>query len=192
LTQSLNPTSPQLTEANLRELSTARSAYRKIARAIRVAKFDGWTIAIFGVLSFLASLGDLPGMGIGMVLIVVAFIEIKSAKRLRDLDPASIRHLAFNQIAFGALLIIYALWQMYLVKTGRGILSDLDEAGLEGEDMDMARSWLNLFYCSLIAVAVFGMGGLAYYYFTRIKHLQKYLAQTPAWIVAMQKSGLTI
>ena len=43
----------------------------------------------------------------------------------------------------------------------------------------------------LIAVAVLAQGGLAAYYFSRVKHVQAYLAQTPAWVVAVQKSGST-
>jgi hypothetical protein len=41
----------------------------------------------------------------------------------------------------------------------------------------------------LIAVALIAQGSLAAYYFSRVKYIKAYVTQTPAWIVAVQKTG---
>jgi len=47
-------------------------------------------------------------------------------------------------------------------------------------------------YGAMIAVALFAQGGLALFYFTRGKHIDAYLARTPAWILAMQRGGIVL
>jgi len=47
-------------------------------------------------------------------------------------------------------------------------------------------------YGAMIAVALFAQGGLALFYFTRRKHIDAYLAKTPAWILAMQRGGIAL
>ena len=49
-----------------------------------------------------------------------------------------------------------------------------------------------ILYGGLILVAIFGQGGLAYYYFTRRKALEIYLEKTPQWILAMQSQGMKL
>ena len=45
-------------------------------------------------------------------------------------------------------------------------------------------------YGSVIALSVIFQGGNALYYFTRRKHVEAYVAETPAWIRDLQ-SGTT-
>jgi hypothetical protein len=67
---------------------------------------------------------------------------------------------------------------------------DLSEFGVV--DTGELHALVMLFYVALIFIAVLCMGGLAYYYFTRQKYVDAYLKETPDWIVAMQKSGVTL
>jgi hypothetical protein len=46
-----------------------------------------------------------------------------------------------------------------------------------------------LLYGTVIAVAVFGQGGTALYYFSREKHIRQYVQTAAPWVVEMQRSG---
>jgi len=195
--QPSNPTSPQLSEENLRELAAARTALRKIARAVTVARFDGWTIAIFAGLTLLMGITDVSNIIIGVGLGVVAFVELQGASKLRRLDVAAIRMLGFNQLSLGGLLILYALWRIHAESSGGGLLasvaeSDPQDAQALGTLLSGSHWIVTGFYGILIAVAILGMGGMALFYFSRRKYLAAYLTQTPQWIIAMQKAGISI
>jgi len=192
-----NPTSPQLSEENLRELATARAALRKIGRAVTVARFDGWTLAVFAGLTFLMAAFDWTNMIVGIGLGAIACVELYGANRLRRLEPAAIRLLGFNQLTLGALLILYALWRIHAESSGGGLLaaataSDPQAAPLLQSYQGLGQSIVIAFYGTLIAIAILGMGGMALFYSSRRKYLTAYLGQTPQWIIAMQKEGISI
>ena len=195
--QPVNPTSPQLSEENLRELAVARQSLRKVNRAISVARFDGWTIAIFAAITLLMGFTDPTNIAMALGLGTVAYFELTGAARLRRLDPSAVPMLGFNQFGLGALLTLYALWRIHVELHGGGFLSSLvaedpADAQVLGPWMGLGRSLVFGFYGSLIAVAIIGMGGMAWFYFSRRKYLDAYLQNTPQWIIAMQKSGLTL
>jgi hypothetical protein len=39
---------------------------------------------------------------------------------------------------------------------------------------------------------VAGPGALAWYYFSRAKHVRAYVERTPGWIVEMQRAGVSV
>jgi hypothetical protein len=47
-------------------------------------------------------------------------------------------------------------------------------------------------YVAVVAVAVLGPGMLAWYYFSRARHVRHYVERTPRWIVEMQRAGVTV
>ena len=112
------------------------------------------------------------------------------------LDPAAPRILALNQVALSALIILYALWRLYQVSTGKGELAaamaEVNDPAVTEMVGSMARQVMTLLYGGLIAIAIFAQGGLALYYFTRARTLRVYLEQTPDWILQMQKSGVSL
>jgi hypothetical protein len=195
--QPANPTSPQLSQENLRELETARQSLRKVARAVSVARFDGWTMAIFAGLTLLMGITDITNIVLAVALGTVAYVELTGAAKLRRLDPSAVPMLGFNQFGLAGLLTLYALWRIHVELNGGGFISgmvaqDPADAQVLGPWMNLGRSVVFAFYGSLIAVAVLGMGGMAWFYFSRRKHLDAYLTNTPQWIIAMQKSGLSL
>jgi hypothetical protein len=195
--QPADPTSPQFSEENLRQLAAARTAYRKVGRAIAVASFDGWTIAIFAGLTLLMGITDLSNIVIGAGLGAIAGVELYGASKLRRLDGRAIRVLGFNQLTLGGLLSLYALWRIHSELSGGGVLasmaaSDPQDSQQIGPLVNLSHSIVIAFYGALIAVAMLGMGAMALYYFSRRKYLAAYLSQTPDWILAMQKAGMSL
>jgi len=189
-----HPPSPQLSEENLRQLAEARKSLRKIKRAMSVARFDGWTIGIFAGLTVLLGITDWTNIVMGLALGTIATIELLGAKRLGRLEPQATRMLGFNQLVLGAGLMVYAVWRMHAEMTGHGELaaavgSDANLAQALAPYQNLTKQIAVMFYGCLIAIAILGMGAMARYYFSRGKYVQKYLKETPGWIIAMQKTG---
>jgi hypothetical protein len=176
-----------------RDLAAARIAAKKVRRAVKYATFDAWTIGIFGGLSFVCGLfSGISGVVIGAVMGVIAFVEFKGAARVRQLDPTAAKTLGYNQLAFGALLILYALWSMHSVPNLSSLSSQLGQ-NADMVDTPEVDNWMHMawyaMYGTVIAVAVFGMGGTALYYFSREKHIREYVQTAAPWVVEMQRSG---
>src|SRR5438270_11115905 len=69
----LPPMAPHLSDENLLQLAAARTASRKVRRAISVASFDGWTIGAFAALTLLFGitvyLCNMMGFGLGVIVL---------------------------------------------------------------------------------------------------------------------------
>jgi len=190
--------SPQLTPENLRELESARFALRKIRRAVSAARFEGYTIAICGGLSIVAGYNSITDLLSGTVLLAIGIIEIVGAGKLRSLDPQAAKMLVVNQLTLAGLILLYALWN--LTAEAMHPTPDLpDLSPSEAQAVSQYSSPLNgmtheimlLLYASLILAAIVE-AGMAAYYRSRVEQLRKYLETTPAWIVDMQKAGVSI
>jgi hypothetical protein len=196
------PASPQLTPENLRQLQAARDAMKRLRRVVRVAQFDGWSVGIFGGLTFLVSVVslltgsiDLLSLFLGAGMIGVAFVELRGAARIAQLDLATPRTLAFNQVVLAGLLIFYAIWKL---GSGGGdsyaaeIAANPELRDIAEPIQEITKYIYSAIYLTLIAVAIFGQGSLALYYFTRTKLIREYAAQTPEWIQTMQRAGVSV
>jgi hypothetical protein len=185
---------PPLTDEHLRQLAASHAQTLKIRRAIGIARFDGWTVGIFGALTLLFGITTVSGVVLGGALGVIAYVEMRASLRLRKLQPASTRVLGFNQLGLACVLITYAAWRIYHEMNGTGeyaaiAASDADLGRVLQPVEDLTRFFILAMYGGLIAVAVFAQGGLALYYFTREKYVRAYLAHTPDWVLAVQRAG---
>src|SRR4051794_30754697 len=89
---------PQLTAEHFRQIAEARTGWRRVRRAVGVARFDGWSIGVFGALTALFSITSPSGLLLGLGMVAVAAVELWSATRLGRLDPKAARVLGFNQL----------------------------------------------------------------------------------------------
>ena len=188
---------PQLSQENLLQLANARVAMRKVRRAASVASFDGWTIGAFGGFTFLLGLTDPTSIVLGLAMVAIAFVELRGAGKLKQLDTTACQALAINQLVLGSLLLVYAGWRMYAVLRGGGEYdalagSDPQMKEMLGSVADLTRMVMMAVYGALMLIALFGQGGMALYYRSRRSHIEAYLAQTPDWIVAMQRAGVSL
>ncbi len=101
-----------LTPEQLEAIGLARHQGRKIGRAASVATFSGWSMACFAGLTLLSGLFffSLPALLLGIGMSVIAYVELRGARRLRRFDLGAPRQLGLNQIALGVLLFGYGLW----------------------------------------------------------------------------------
>jgi hypothetical protein len=159
-----------------------------------VARGDGWTVGAFGGLTFLCGLGTVSGALVGSGMMVIAFVELQAANRLRRLETGAARVLGFNQVALAALLLAYAVFGVYGVLYGpseyAAIVAAEPEVGRAlGPIEDLTKTFSLAVYVIVMLVAVFFQGGMAMYYFGRAALVRNYLAQTPAWVVSVQRAG---
>lgn len=194
----LSPTDAgPLLPAQQQELLTASRRAKKIYRAANIAAFNAWSVVMVAALSLPLAIFDPPSLVVTIALGVVGYNEFRGRDRLRRFDPGAAHLLGWNQVALLALLIGYSLWCIGVALLG----ANPYEAELRAipELQSSALGSIGQLYIA-ITVAVYGgviLGTLviqglnAWYYFSRRKHVQEYLAATPAWIIELQRTALT-
>lgn len=189
------PSSPQEIQA---QLAAASLAARKVRWMAAVATFDAWSIAIFAAPSFVCGLfSGASGVLLGLAMGATAFVEFRGAAAIRRLDPTAPRRQGYNQLVLACSIILYALWCIHAASAGGGLLAQLQQAdpgadfsSIGGGQMDSLGQAVTWFlYGGLIVLTILFQGGLALYYFSREKVIRQYLAETPAWVVEMQRRG---
>jgi hypothetical protein len=133
-----------------------------------------------------------------VVLAVVAWNEFRGRKRLLAFDPSSATLLGWNQVGLLAAIVAYCLWMLYTSLTGGNPLAELKASpemgevlGVEGRGFDaLYRQIVVGFYGLVILLSVIFQGWNAIYYFTRRRHVEEYLAQTPTWVRELQRATL--
>ncbi len=123
---------------------------------------------------------------------VVAYIEFTGVSRVRRLDPAAAKTLGYNQLAFGALLMIYGIWMMQSSATTAefdSVKQQLSQVYAASQIDSWMRMVRHLSYALIVAIPTLAMGSTALFYFSREKHIRQYIQTTAPWIVEMQRSG---
>ena len=177
-----------LTREQLAAFTQARRRGRKISRAATVAAVSGWTLAVFAFITLLGGLFSLASLLLGIGLGIVAYFELRGSKGLRGLDDTAPRRLGFNQIALGAMIVVYCGWSIWLAVAGPGPYDSYLAQGGDTAEMiepiaQLHRAMTSAFYTLLIGVSVVAQGCTSLYYFTRRRHMIAYLRETPAWVV---------
>src|SRR5438309_2180191 len=129
---------PQISAEHLQQLQNAKRGMRKIRRAISAATFDGWTLAVFGLMTFMLGMGDGVAVVLGAGLMTIGGIELYAARRLKRLEPPAVGILFWNQIALGSVLMIYAIWRVFDVlhnPANSAFAQEAAAAGLTGSDV---------------------------------------------------------
>jgi hypothetical protein len=174
------------------QLSLASAEWTKLRRMASYAAFDGWTLTILGGLTLICGgYGSVPGLFISSVLLGTGLFEIHCVRQLRRLNPPSITHMGYNQIALAAGLILYSMVSLIQSRGGAMPSEITDAIAAAGGSTDELKSQLSsameILYGGVIAFALLVQGGTALYYFSRRKYLQRYINQTPDWIQQMQR-----
>jgi hypothetical protein len=197
------PASPGLSAQQFRELAEARMRAAKIRRAVMVAYFDFWGVAVFAGLTLLGSLLSFswPGLLVGIGMAIVAWVEFYGARDLKKLDPTAPKRLALNQAFFGAVLLSYAVYALVTGLRNPGAYSSLIQGQMPPDVADssmvtsinsITRLVLIILYGTLAVVAITVQGGTALFYLSRSKHVRQYLTATPDWILEAQRAGVPL
>lgn len=161
--------------------------------------FNGITIGVFSILSLLcvaveAMLRDFDWIGVimGIGLGAISWNEFRGRRLLQQFQSRAPRVLGWNQLALLGLIVAYAGWMI-----GVGLLgANPYEEAMRAEPMlrqplgsvDKLYKMLTLaMYGALIIGTLVFQGLNSFYYFTRARLLRSYLAETPAWVVQLQR-----
>ena len=196
------PSAAPLTDEHLEQLASAKLRGRKVRKACGVATFNGCTLAVFAGLSGLMALVgamfgelDIIGLGLGAGLALLAWGEFRGRAMLRRFEVYGCHALGWNQLILMSMVIVYAAWMLAAALWGPG---PYDEAmahesmltGPLGSINELYRIISMAIYGGLIAGTLIFQGLNSLYYFTRRKHVEAYLSETPQWVVELQRRGV--
>jgi hypothetical protein len=181
-----------LSVSHRRELAAARDRAKTIRKAARVAGFNGWTTAAAAAFSGMFLVFDRSPLAIAITLglAIITYNEFRGRKRLLNFDPSAATMLGWNQLGLLAMIIVYCLWSLFgtageadAVRAELKSYSDLDAAlGTGGSFEGMIKTFSYAMYGGVIALSVIFQGGNAIYYFTRRRHVEEFIAETPQWV----------
>ncbi len=181
----------------MQALNLARKQGKKLRRAQSVASFNIWSCAICAAISGLIAVFSFSAAIGAIALGALAYNESRGRAALQRLELSAPRQLAINQMIFASLLILYAGW---------GIISTLQAAPVSdqyaqysAEVQELMQPFDSVYLTASIAmyvgVGLFSLvfqGGTALYYITRRSHLERYLQETPEWILNLQRNGCSV
>jgi len=180
---------PSLTEEQRQALADAKERSRPLMGAARTASFNVWTIGTFAALTILFGIFSLTALVLGIGLAVVTWNEYRGRALLRRFDPAGPRLLGRNQFGLMVLIIVYALWSMYLARTHPDPgLAQMDQI-LGGDTAGLVADLTVVIYLGVIAATAIFQGLLVRYYFKRIAMVEAYVRDTPDWVLDMQRAA---
>ena len=178
-----------LNATHRRELAAARDRAKPIRKAARVATFNGYTTGAIAVLSAPYALTDLSGLALMIGMTLVAYNEFRGRKRMLQFDPRGAEMLGWNQLGLLAMIVVYCLLTLYQTLGATGPLTtelknyaDIDSIlGSPGSFEQLYKNVTIAMYGSAIGLSFLFQGGNAIYYFTRRRHIQDFVAETPEW-----------
>jgi hypothetical protein len=191
-----------LTATHRRELAIARDRAKTIRKAARVAAFNGWTTAAAAAFSAMFLVFDRSPLAIAITLglTIITYNEFRGRKRLLNFDPSAATMLGWNQLGLLAMIIVYCLWSLMgsageadAVRSELKSYADLDAALGSGASFEgMVKTLSYAMYGGVILLSVIFQGGNALYYFTRRRHVEEFVAETPEWVRDVQGGSIPI
>ncbi|HUJ43320.1 MAG TPA: hypothetical protein VLW52_06915 [Opitutaceae bacterium] len=158
-------------------MKSSRPPADVLRRVLRIARLNGWSVAIFAGVCTLVSLALMDPIGITVCLLVMlgGLLEVRGQRMLSRRDADGLRWLVRSQ--FVVLGVIWTYAASRLVSFDEGLVramitpdmqSSLRELGLAPEDiLPLVRRFFYLLYGSVMAAALIYQGGLALYYHRR-------------------------
>ena len=183
-----------LSSAQIDQLAHARRAARKALGPAKAAAFNGWSCAICSALCLPFALFSGSALMMCVGLAVVAFNELRGRKRILAFDHTAATMLGFNQLGLIGLVTVYCAWSLIAALTGPNpfaeqIASTPELAQMLGPIAGLHRTLSIITYSTIIALTAIFQGLTALYYFRRARHIQRYVAAMPDWIIAIQRAA---
>lgn len=185
--------------SDAQRIEIARGAEREKAFAFarKLASFNGIGVGIFAAISLLSAVLDPSSLLLAVPLGIIAFVELNGGQRVARYERSGLVQLACNQGALVAVVTVYAIAQIFSALDSASPLGEImAQSGLPSEELgigdvsaelgdfdEIYRSAVMAFYGVVIAVTALAQGGCAFYYYSRLKHLDRFLADTPRWVI---------
>jgi hypothetical protein len=192
---------PPISAEQMREIEAAEARVKRLKPARTLAAFNGGTLILMAFILCISAFLDPRAWFSALVVGALGFVELHGRTLLLRYDRRALSILAGNQVALVIVVVIYALVQLRAATDAPSPMAamlgdDADLAAELGADIshesgdfdDLYHSAISAFYGLVIALTVLFQGGSALYYWTRRKHLDAFLTQTPAWVLDWLKT----
>lgn len=138
-----------------------------------------------------------PGAGTLLVLglAAVGVVEYLGYRRLKLASPTAPTFLGKNQLALLAMIVLYCLFQIVdfspaqakaaaLSPEARAQMAAMPQMlhSIDGQIDRWSRVLTYGFYGLVIVLSIACQGGLAWYYYSRRRHIDEFNRTTPLWI----------
>src|SRR4051794_11088275 len=128
-------------------------------------------------------------IAITLGLSIVAYNEFRGRKRLLNFDPGAATMLGWNQLGLLAAIVAYCAWMLSAnsSKAVGAMTSQMDSATRQqvrevlGALDGLYKTATLALYGGVIVLSMLFQGGNALYYFTRRRHVEDFIAETPQW-----------
>jgi hypothetical protein len=198
------PAPSPLTPEQLLAVKKANERGKKVRRAVSVAYADAWLGVIFTVCVVMSMCMGLENLVLAALFALMTVNSFRGAARMKRFDTTAPKLLAVNQLILMGSIVAYALYELWAIYSGHSAImsaiagnssSDLGGmgGGFEGvaEYEKAVRQWVTIavyaVYIGLAVGSVLAQGMAARYYASRKRFIEEYLAQTPPWVVELQK-----
>jgi hypothetical protein len=177
------PSASPLTEADFLAVRLAEKRHRVIKRAARIAAFSAVSTLVIAAISLIITFlfFGFWSVVVTIGLTVFGVVEFRAHTKLLRAEPAACRTLALNQIAFFALIAVYCFWQMITFSI-KDLPADYRQPLTEIYGRGSIPMLVNGFYLLVIILSLAYCGGLALYYYTRRRHVEAFVRETPDWV----------
>jgi hypothetical protein len=188
-----------MTPEHMQALTLAQQRSAKLRFAASVAMFNGICIAVFSAFSLLfaavaAMLGEFDWLAVvmGIGLGAISWNEFRGRKLLQQFNPRAPAVLGWNQLALLVLIVAYAAWMLCVGLLGANPYEEVMRREpmtkqVLGDIGGLYKMLSVALYGALIVGTLIFQGLNAFYYFTRERILRGYLAETPPWVVELQR-----
>ncbi len=171
-----------------------------LRRVKRLARLDGWSVALFAGLCTLVALalGDPIGVSVGLFVTLGGALEVHGYRMLRRRDADGMRWLARSQLVVLGTIWAYGLSRLLsfdagyvqdqvipdarasLASMGFDLNAMLDQAGLDSANIiPLVRLFFVVLYASVLLATLLYQGGLYLYYRWRTAAVEDALAPPP-------------
>ncbi len=155
-----------------------------IRRVLRLAQIDG--ICVLALPGFFAlasaSLGDVTGVIVGLLIAAAGAIELHGADLLRTGEPRGTSWLVSSQVYLMAVVIGFCAWQLthmdltlFRMALTTEVKASIAQTGMT-EDEFLATTY-RFGYRLIALMTFFYQGGMALYYFRRRRAVDQALTQ---------------
>jgi len=172
----------------------AADLYRPLSKAARLARSSGMVLLFAGVCTALLGVlgSDMVTGVIGLIVATLGGMERSAATDLAQAKPSALPRLALNQGIVLALIVVSSWMTVRSLdtETVRAMsLSNEAVSQLPAEMQGLARSMQSAssrltegLFIVIVGLSLIFQGGLAAYYLTRRRKLQRFYEELPPWV----------
>ena len=155
--------------------------------------FNGVSCGLIAGLCVLSSWLNPFSWGLGAMLGLLSWNELRGRALLRRFEPRGAKVLIWNQLGLMVLLVCYCIWKLYTGLTSPGLYSEYRSTYPELNTMlasieDLHSLLTVLIYGSVLVLSIIIQGINARYYQARSRTLRDFLERTPNWIVDLHRA----